>query len=195
MALVPIIYTSLLIFSSLLLFVIIVSYISYKAKDKNPPYIKSNVTEQYSEFKPANLNFNNLPAKPASIQYSQSINYPVINPEEDQERGNFNKPIQNISRNDKTYASHSQPIRRNVKVEAYNKFQEVKGMNQKPTFSRSRIKIMNDSGQFGTTPVETEFDNSHNSVSSENNLSEINLFNYYSDRQDLGLVMLSARHR
>jgi len=196
MALVPIIYTSLLIFSSLLLFVIGVSYISFKTKDKyTGPVELKEIRQNSFAVRPANVNFNNLSVKPATVQYRQSINYPVAKPEEDQIRVNFRKSLPSISQNDVVNDFQSQPIKRNLKVEAYDKFQEAKRINQNPTFSRNRIEIMNNSAQFNTASLESGFENFHSSFRSGSNLSEKNLLNYYSDREDSDLIMLSAQRR
>jgi len=194
MALVPIIYTSLLIFTSLLLFVILVSYISFKSKDKNTGILEFKENQQNSfAVRPTNLNFNDLSVKPVAVQHRQSINYPIINSEENQAGINIRNSFQSISRNDNTNYSNSPKIKRNINVEAYDKFQESKRINQKPAFSRNRIEIMNNSIQYNNTSIETEIESIHSLNHSGSGISEKNLFNYYSDREDLGLVMLSAQ--
>jgi flagellar basal body-associated protein FliL len=196
MALVPIIYTSLLIFIGLLIFVIGVSYISFKAKDKyRGPAEFKEIHPKSFEVRPTNYNFNNLSVKPVTVQYRQSIDYPKVNHTEKHARNNYRNSLPITIQNEAVNDFHSQQIKRNLKAEAYDKFQEAKRINQKLTFSRNRIEIMNNSDPFNNTSIESEFDNFDNSFRSRNNISEKNLFNYYSDVKDLDLVMLSAKHR
>ena len=196
MALVPIIYTSLLIFIALFIFVIGVSYISFKTKDKyTGPAEFKEIRQNSFEVRPANYNFNNLSVRPVTVQYRQSIDYPKVNHAEKESRNNFRNSLPITIQNEAVNDFHSQQIKRNLKVAAYDKSQEAKRINQKLTFSRNRIEIMNNSFPFNNTSIESEFDNFHNSFRSRNNISEKNLFNYYSDVKDLNLVMLSARQR
>ena len=196
MALVPIIYTSLLIFTALLLFVIGVSYISFKAKDKyTGPAEFKEIRQNSFEVRPTNYNFNNLSVKPVTVQYRQSIDYPIVNHAEEHAGKNFRNSLPINIQNEAVNDFHSQQIKRNLKVEAYDKFQEAKRINQKTTFSRNRIEIMNNSVPYNNTSIESEFDNFHSSFRSRNNISEKSLLNYYSDVEDLDLVMLSARQR
>jgi len=196
MALVPIIYTSLLIFIGLLIFVIGVSYISFKAKDKSMGTAEfKEIRPNSFEDRPANYNFNNLSVRPVTVQYRQSIDYPKVNHAEKESRKNFRNSLPINIQNEAVNDFHSQQIKRNLKAEAYDKFQEAKRINQKLTFSRNRIEIMNNSVPFNNISIESEFDNYHNSFRSRNNISEKNLLNYYSDVKDLDLVMLSARQR
>ena len=195
MALVPIIYTSLLIFTSLLLFVTIVSYISFKSRTRDKfTFPNESIAMQQNSiaFSPTNLNFNNLPAKPVTVQYRQSINYPIVNTDNDQVRINFPISSQSPSQRDAENDFHSSQIKGNIKVEPLDKFQNSKRVNQKSTFSRSRIEIMNNSVQFKTTSTGTGFENIHNSINPGNKISEKNLFDYYSDKNDLGFVILAA---
>lgn len=78
MTLVPIIYTSLLIFSCFLLFVIIVSYISYKTKSREQVFSRQvKVVEEGFlplSVEPAFINNNNKPKRqiPVRITHSNS---------------------------------------------------------------------------------------------------------------------------
>ena len=196
MALVPIIYTSLLIFTALLIFVISVSYISFKAKDKyTDPAEFKEIRQNSFEVRPTNYNFSNLSVRPASVQYRQSIDYPKVNHAENESRKNFRNSLPINIQNEVVNDFRPQQIKRNLKAEAYEKFQEAQRINQKLTLSRNRIEIMNNSVPFNNTSIESEIDNFHNTFRSRNNIYEKNLFNYYSDVNDLDLVMLSSHKR
>lgn len=196
MALVPIIYTSLLIFTSLLLFVIMVSYISFRANKKTAPLAEPNLISYNSfETRPANLNYNNLSVQPVAVQYRKPIEYPVLNQADGQARRSSRNSLPISLQNERVNDFQEAQIKRNVKDEAYNKFQQPKRLNQKPAFSRNRIVIMNDSQQFNSASLKTEFDYTYDPARSENSVTEKNLFNFYSDREDLDLVMLSSRQR
>ena len=196
MALVPIIYTSLLIFIGLLIFVIGVSYILFKTKDKSTrPVEFREIRPNSFDVRPANYNFNKLSVRPVSIQYRHSLNYTKVNNVEEKSRENSRNSLPITIQNETINDYHLQQTNKYLKVDAQNKFQEAKRINQKLTFSRNRIEILNNSVPFNNTSIESKFDISHNSIRSRNNISENNLFNYYSDVKDLDLIMLSPRNR
>jgi hypothetical protein len=147
------------------------------------------------ETRPANLNYNNLSVQPVAVQYRNPIEYPVLNQAHSQTKRNSRNPLPIRLQNDAINDSQAAQIKRNEKDKSYNNFQQPKRLNQKPAFSRNRIAIMNDSQQFNDDSLKTGFNNIYNPARSGYSITEKNLFNFYSDREDSDLVIMSARQR
>ncbi|GEM_PF-5020904 len=190
MTLVPIIYTCLLIFSSFLLFVFIISYISYKAKA---------VVRSSHNVKPISKNQLTFAA------YTIPINYRTVEPVVKQRQSNLpttisnNLPAKNhITQNIVTRNTERQNIDqgdyniRSSPAEKYykNKRSVVNNSNTADRFiEQRRFESINETRNIKTTE---ERNNYEDFPKHESNLAEMNLLNYYSDNNEYDMVALSA---
>lgn len=167
MTLVPIIYTSLLIFSAILLFVILVSYISFRTKSS---------LKKVNELRVPVRN-NNIQLRPAAIPVPHA---PIIIRKESPVVVRRN-PIQ------LEYShSHSE---RPINPNDYRQYQ-TRNSPQRPTSltRENRIVIMNDSNKLQTgKPVPSQMNQR-----TYQKLPDMNLLNYYSDRTDSDFITLTA---
>lgn len=176
MTLVPIIYTSLLIFSALLLFVIFVSYISYKAKGGS-----RKEREIRNEYSAKQIKMKNPP-----INVSSNI---VIN-------NNHSQMLNRIASQEYSKNIHvpSQP-----KVVAQTKNYEMKQASQKfistePTRKLNRttiddrISVLNTSNSYYQSSVYRK----EQSKTPSHRLPDLNILNYYSDKGGSEFITLSA---
>lgn len=192
MTLVPIIYTSLLIFSTFLLFAIIVSYISYRAKSRSKlprsieprpnhrlvlasntipinNYVKNSITKQMQTSLPITIN-NNFSAKK---HFTQSV-------------GNSNTERQ------KSYShEYFKKINEQNKVAKTDKSSTV-NQRSKTTqiIERRRLEIMNQNENFRTIGERRSY--KEDLPKQGPNLAEMNVLNYYSDNNEYDMVTLSA---
>jgi len=195
MSLVPIIYTSLLIFSALLLFVIIVSYISYKTKSRD------NVPFHLKNYDPLG---NRLALQPVAAN-----NYKIVRQAASQYvipiQSNINSPkSKGLQKADDNYLRAVQAMKQKTyKTKTYSETDEEekneiirnKGSHQltrsyKPNPFSNRLEIMNHSEKFKTSVKDESY-----SIKKENrytNHGDINLFTFYSDRSDLDSAAFST---
>lgn len=190
MSLVPIIYTSLLIFSAFLLFVIIISYISYKTKsgDRIPAHLRNHIDPLGNRLVLSSMPVNNYNVgKPISIQSS----LPVLSAIRSSNAANAHYSYENY------ISSVNSTQRRSSRSKTY--LEEFQDKNNTRTYKRKstksasvsdRLEIMNNSERFKTQVRETDSGNikAHHYT----NHSDVNLFNFYSDRSDLDFVALST---
>jgi len=193
MTLVPIIYTSLLIFSTFLLFVISVSYISYKTKSygkrkkiigeaPKPSFVMAvqNPTMHFAN----NRNVNLQVRTPLPISVNNNLTYKNRTPIKVEKRSlEKNNPVQqfqnkkinyerryNNSRNNPNFISRNEQPKSNRKsrIEIVNKTQNFPNRFENPGLQKESLP------QYGP------------------NLAEMNLLNYYSDNSEINMVTLSA---
>jgi hypothetical protein len=179
MTLLPIIYTSVLIFSAFMFFVIVLSYIIFKAKSKDrvPVYLK--------HFDPLG---NRLAAQPLLMNINQpSVTIPlqkkVIHLNQTgikNRRDDYNQAVQ-VMQKEKFSRQRSE------QVPQYENSLRRTNYRAKPI--STRIEVMNHSEKFRTNDEENKKMTATNRYT---NHSDINLLAFYSDISDLDFVSLSA---
>ena len=168
----------------------------FKSRYRKPAFADAQeIQPRTLILQPGNFNFNNSVVKPVSVQYRKSINYPENNFDKVHIRDNYRNTAEKTFQNHTTNDTRQSKMKRNIQVEAYDKFQEAKRLNQKPAFYNNRIEIMNNTVKPNNTAEKPVVENFQGYGQSGNNLTENNLFNYYSDRKDIDFVLLSARQR
>lgn len=199
MSLVPIIYTSLLIFSAFLLFVIIVSYISYKAKagERIPAHMRyadplgNRIIAQpipvsnYGTFKQIPVQ-NSIPAKPA-IKYS--------NPRQEQNsNNNYSNAVQTIQHSVKRatqlITENRGDLQNEKNIHSSNRESYSQKRVTKSAPMSDRLEILNRSANFKTSVSEN--DNSTVKVRRYTSNGDVNLLNFYSDRVDMDSAAFST---
>lgn len=173
MTLVPIIYTSLLIFSAILLFVLIVSYISFKAKggDKRALEVKRKTVQIQPSY--------------VSHQSAPVVNYKAA-------------PIIQQKTTQLNYSSKSNPVQSSVKVNQEqllsNKFEQKyfdRNENRKANSitREDRISILNSpiSYSYKSKPLIPK-----HTEKISNRLPDLNMLHYYSDNTGSDFITLSA---
>ena len=193
MTLVPIIYTSLLIFSALFFVVMLISYISYKAKTRG------KLPKREADF----IRFNPAPlVQPAYVHnnpvrrnvQTQPVIRSVVNP-----APKAAVPVQKI-----VYEQNVN-LRNNVKVEKSNSREQYAGnqnnnsQNQRPRSTeyklekrptQTRIEIMNEKERYkASNNVYTPPPKLSRGTTG---LNEMNILSYYSDSDNTEMVSLNA---
>ena len=167
MTLVPIIYTSLLIFSAILIFVILVSYISFKTKSnlRKINELRVPVGSQSMQIRPTAI----------SVQHA-----PIIIRKEN--------PV--VVRQTQVRADYSRS--QSVNTVNPNDYRQPQTRNSYPRPTKltreDRIVIMNDSNKLHierTIPSLVE-------QRTFQRLPDLNVLNYYSDRSDSEFITLTA---
>jgi hypothetical protein len=188
MTLVPIIYTSLLIFTALLAFVLFVSYISYKAKSrgKQPPYyqnlVKPAFVPQYRSNEIKLKVVKPLPVQIASPTFSNS------NQTQKHIQRQMEKKYANSLNGNSNYVKKYKVENLNeAKTEGHYSRNSSKVSNHYNT----RIEIMNDTEKFRTQQNGYRH-NLSEQINNNRGLSEMNLLNYYSDSPDSNFMRLTA---
>lgn len=177
MTLVPIIYTSLLIFSAILLFVLIVSYISFKAKggDRRSIEVKRQVLQNTVQMQPAYVNIQSTPV--VNYRTAQMVKQKTTQIK----NSNNSNPMPSSVR-----ASQEQYRPNNFEQKYFDR-------NENKRASRitreDRISILNSpiSYSYKSTP--------HISQHTEkvsNRLPDLNILHYYSDNTGSDFITLSA---
>lgn len=197
MTLVPIIYTSLLILSAFLFFVVIVSYISYKTKsrDRVPAHLRHlNPLDSQLAIQPiATNNFR-------GVHLDQIKTAPYI-------QSKIQTPNQiKIERANDNYIKAVETMKR--RSEENNVYQEDNVIEMRPGINRkgnhpakrienpqpvsNRLEIMNHSDRFKTRVLDSDYPKKSDIRYSDH--GDVNLFTFYSDRSDLDFVALSTPH-
>jgi hypothetical protein len=174
MTLVPIIFTSLLIFSALFVFVIIISFISFKIKsyDKHESKNRAQFRMQPLPIKAPTLKMNS---------YSEGNNSVITN--------NYLPP--------KAITNYPDPKDfRTAQVPRFSNTQISRSEENRLNFSKTqrredkkRIEIIKTSEKYYSAH---NSDNNRNSLRSTNNLNDYSFLNYYTDLEDTPLVSLST---
>jgi hypothetical protein len=178
MTLVPIIYTSLIIFASFLIFVVFASYIAFRARSGNK--INRSMDEMQLGYIPQQALMNHESHRRESVPIQTRVNA-------------------------QSYISQSNNITLGVSAQKYNdvNIHEIKRTQQKEISRQKksakqnlrsnrqtdRIEIMNNSEKFKRT---SEFDNFPTQVSGT--ISDSNLLTYYSDRSDIDFTVMNASY-
>jgi hypothetical protein len=177
MTLVPIIYTSLIIFVSFSTFIILASYVAFKARSGNQA--RPSIEEPSFAYIPQPVKVNHAPIRrePLKVQ-TRTISPSYIS---QQNNLNYNKTE---SRPNKVFI---QEIRRTQKEE---NFRPRKSAEQnRRSRQTDRIEIMNNSEKYKRT---SEFDNFLPQASGT--ISDSNLLNYYSDQADIDFTVMNANY-
>lgn len=182
MTLLPIIYTSLMIFSAFLFFVIIVSYISFKLKGGRNQFRNSQ------QLAPVPI----IAARPVRIVSSTPVLQKPVRPNYNLNHNmiekNINTQIKSELRND--YNDYRAAEKRQSEHANYNVAkQNPLNRNTKSASRATRIEIVNTSEK-NNRPLTVDFP--IRSIRSSQSLSDANILNYYSDRNDKGFVSLKA---
>ena len=181
MSLLPIIYTSLFLFFGILLIVIAVSYLLFKARKRTNPLIQQEILNQQNLVKSqihrqqAQNNYNTVPqVVPVYDIYSNSIQ---------QNSNRQPTKLDNSERNQYTDQNNYTGYKNNYTKEDYreNINRETKANYiSKPRITNSRIEILNISNKFKTNQEE-KF-NEKPIKRTQSDLYEYNLLNFYSDK-------------
>jgi len=192
MTLVPIIYTSLLIFTTLLLLAIVVSYVSYRAKSRSKlprsiepipnhrlvlasntlpinNYVRNSITKQMQTGLPITIN-NNFSTKKHSIKG-------VENSKTDRQKLYSHEYFRRINEQDKDLKTNTAST-----SSQRNKTTQI--------IERRRLEIMNQNENFRTTGERRIY--REDLPKQGPNLAEMNVLNYYSDNNEYDMVTLSA---
>jgi len=192
MTLVPIIYTSLLIFFALLLFVLFVSYISYKTKARGKV---SRSVEPMPIRRLAlagnTLQINNSAGKIVARQMQTTQPITIDN--------NFSHK-KHFTQNVETRRTERHKINTREDFVRSNQHDKNYNTNKSYTFNHGnkstqfveprRLEIMNQNEKFRTMVERKSY--IEDLPKHGPNLAEMNLLNYYSDNNEFGMVTLSA---
>lgn len=191
MTLLPIIYTSLLIFSTFLLFVVSVSYITYKAKarGKLPRSVEPILTRRLAlagNTLPINKNVSepvvkliqsNLPITNNNFSTKKHFSQDVGTRRTERHNLNPREDFMRLNQPDKKYNT--------------NNSSTINPRNKTTQFiERRRHEIMNRNENFRT--IEERKSYKEDLPKHGPNLAEMNLLNYYSDNSEYEMVTLSA---
>jgi len=178
MTLVPLIYTSLIIFSSLLFFVITVSYLSYKVKSRHRKKLPSErlaIPTSVINSKPIMMNNIRLENNPPQVQATRFDGLNRFEGLSKQKSGK--QPIMNERKENRSYTQVT--VRQDYfrEKEKDLPFRD----NEKTSLRATRLKIMNESNSFRKT---SEYDrNSSQQNYDRDKMVETNLFSYYDNSQ------------
>lgn len=177
MTLVPIIYTSLIIFSSLLFFVMLVSYLSFKARSRS----RKNITLERIAMN------NGMMPKPIIVGSSNPNRFiSKMQSFNDIKPKLSNRPITDGRKVSKEKSISTQITNRKelLREKEENNFRRH---NDKGSLRATRLEIMNDSNKFRNT---SEYDNEH--AYHHEKMIEANLLSYYDDRSETDFVFMNA---
>lgn len=192
MSLLPIIYTSLLIFTALFVIVLFVSYISYKAKTRNeiPVYLKHmDLSGSMAAVQPGVQNRNNT-----LKQYSNSV--PRIITEHKTKIRTSPSNNNNARKSGSSYNVAVEVMRR--KEEPVNEMEmaRAKKNSRKSDYRKStindRLVIMNNTEKFRTTSGNEVYEERPRRHHTSHN--ELNVLTYYSDKPDMDFTVLATPH-
>lgn len=192
MTLLPIIYTSLFIFFSLLALVAIISYISYKTRSKENPVI----TEEKRKINKINIIKHQIPQPVYSYQLSQvsKVKRPTIAAVEAKQ-----KPII-VSEN--YFGNNNQLNQRKIDSSTINNqnnrsnnYQSQNIKRNPPTTNRTRLsgtrlEIMNNSAQFQNTTAQHYEYKERNYV--RHDITQTNILSFYQDQEEPRLAAINA---
>lgn len=195
MSLVPIIYTSLVLFFSLLLIIVAISYLTFKTRAKVNPIIAEEVRNHQKNLVVKKHIAHDLPQTRVNIPGTAVTNATYRNVERNNSEPGvkilppdyFKLPPQEKER---IYYSNNPGL---IERERYANNRTTK-MNGTKDFNsaNSRIKIMNNSGKFSR-----RYENDVPQYRRERgqlNLGEYNLFNFYSDSPETDFSNITAAH-
>ncbi len=191
MTLVPIIYTSLLIFSSFLLLAIIVSYISYRAKarGKLPRSIEPIPTRRLV-LATNTLPIDNYVRKPIAKQMQTGL--PITINNNFSGKKHFTQGVENSKTARQKLYPHEYLTRINEQNKNLKANKTSPNQRNKTTqiIERRRLEIMNQNENFRTIGEGRNYREDLPKLGP--NLAEMNVLNYYSDNNEYDMVTLSA---
>ncbi|MHB8905562.1 MAG: hypothetical protein ACYC4T_02590 [Melioribacteraceae bacterium] len=186
MTLLPIIYTSVLIFSAFMIFVISLSYIIYKAKSKDrvPVYLK-HIDPLENRFAVQPLRMNNSVIKQTSFSVSLPSQKKILplSPVKMKSRNDEYTQAVNVMNKEKYSRQRNEQVNQNEN--------SIRKSSYKSKPISARIEVMNNSEKY-KTKVTIEENKKVTSPNSYTNHGDVNLLTFYSDKLDLDLVSLSA---
>jgi hypothetical protein len=194
MNLMPIIYTSLVLFFGVLLIVIALSYLTYKTKSKINPVIAEEVKKRQKNFVVIKHNqyIDNQPQSLLQTSVTPSVTYPSYNniiPVE--QLKNIKHTFSYENRRSNNYENrfdedvlHYQPRSR----ENENRTTVVR-----PRLTNSRIEIINETRSFKKDTNAARVEKSNRRFHS--NHANLNLLNFYSDDSDSEFNVSSAHYK
>jgi hypothetical protein len=194
MTLVPIIYTSLMIFSALFFVVLLISYISYKAKTRGKLPKREADFIRFSPapvVQPAYVRSNN---QVRSLAQNQPVIRTAVSPVQ-KTAGPVQKKVyeQNINARNNVKVERSYTREQYLKAQKNNsQMQNTHGTEyprEKKQF-QTRIEIMNESEKFRTT--QTAYNPPAPKSKKNTGLNEMNILSYYSDSDNTQMVSLNA---
>lgn len=195
MTLVPIIYTSLLILSASLFFVVIVSYISYKAKsrDRVPAHLRHvNPLESQLAIQPsAAHNFRS--AQRVQIKTAPYIQSKIQTPNQIKIEGgndNYIKAVETMKRRSEKNNMYQEDNVKEMRSMINRKENHPAKRIENPQPVSNRLEIMNHSDRFKTRVQDFEYPKKSDIRYSDH--GDVNLFTFYSDISDLDFVALST---
>lgn len=181
MTLVPIIYTSLLIFAALLFTVIIISYLTFKVRTRNGK-LPSERVAMVSEMvipKQIVLNGPKLNVNPIPVSYSNNA------------RQNYNNLIIVKDRRErKENHSSTQITSRRDSSKIKNEGRRSNRGDERTSLRATRLEIMNESKSFRNT-AESHQPSTKDYVNRDN-MVEANLFNYYDNNAESDFVTMDT---
>ena len=186
MTLLPIIYTSVLIFSAFMIFVISLSYIIYKAKSKDrvPVYLK-HLDPLGNRLAVQPLSMNNSVIKQTSFSVSLPSQKKILplSPVKMRSRNDEYTQAVNVMNKEKYSRQRDEQV-------SQNENSIRKNSNRSKPIS-ARIEVMNNSERY-KTKVTIEENKKIKSPHSYTNHGDVNLLTFYSDKSDIDLVSLST---
>lgn len=190
MSLVPIIYTSLILFFGLMVIVLFFSYLSFRARAKANPLIeevKKNQNSIYSAPKP-------IVKKETQIIYKYDQRYNTSssnnrNTVYDEERIN-RQPI--IVRPNYFQQNESISSQNSYTQRVYKSEEERPRHNTPTRLTGTRIEIMNDSEKYGTRKHSITIDERPLVNFPNRDVTHLNIYNFYSDDFDNDLNLITA---
>jgi len=191
MTLVPIIYTSLLIFTSFLLFAIIVSYISYRAKARSKlPHSIEHIPIRRLVLASNTLQINNSVRRPITKQIQTGL--PITINNNFPAKKHFTQNLENSKTDRHKLYSREYFTRineQNKDIKAHKTYANQRTKNTQIIETR-RLEIMNQNENFRTIGERRDY--REDLPKQGPNLAEMNVLNYYSDNNEYDMVTLSA---
>lgn len=186
MSLVPIIYTSLIIFFGFLIFVLLISYISFRARVKNNPVIDEVRRNQLNIYSAPRPIINHQP-QAAYNHTKQTGNYAVKKETiYDQERRNHNPQVvsSNYFQQEERVGNRTNSFDRDYREERRNDYRttNIKIVNGNK-LNKTRIEIMNQTERNQQKRTTSEI-NTQNSNLYSQEVSHLNILNFYEDSAD-----------
>ncbi len=186
MSLVPIIYTSLALFFGLMLIVVLISYLSFRARKNTNPVIAEEIRKQRAVSYPPKIIVNR-------IQNTQYIPVPKFENSRRKNTVNQSEPIvlpYNYFQKERDVNNHQTRI---TEREIKSNYEDRRNNNTYSNRStRTRIEIMNDNMKF-QKPEEGQINRKESLARYINDLSQFNLLSFYSDNNaDQNFVTATA---
>jgi hypothetical protein len=183
MSLVPIVYTSLMLFFGVMLIVFFISYLSYKARGKSNPVIEAEIRKHKELLVP----------KPAFAKANKSFSIPaqtimIQKRIEKKDQNISTKPI--ILPADYFYQEKKKNDLHETRVQKEQiNYHEENLRQNKTKLNRTRIEVMNKSEKY---QAKEERVNRKTSQFVNKDISQFNIFNFYSDNKDNDFVTVAA---